>query len=186
MARHKKRFKTPQEPYAPPPNWGGGPFVWSAGVDLVEKVNSPPPKAHLLHIIRDILDKLVEKGYNAALDEYNKKGKPLFPGPPMTALWCMPRLEAKRPKHVGHSKVVQEATWHRVCRHPLHSDVPPPGIALFLLLVTPEAHPRIRRCNDKECRRYFWARYLQRTKYCSQRCRSRSTVSLSRERRRTR
>ena len=75
MARHKKRSKTPQEPYAPPPSWGAGSFVWLAGVDLVEKVNSPPPKAHLLHIIRDILDKLVEKDYNAALDEYNKKGK---------------------------------------------------------------------------------------------------------------
>jgi len=156
--------------------------MWLAGLDLVKHLNSlsdPPRHVYLgrLEKAKAVVDTLIDKGYNAACNEFNKQFNR------SSALFCLPRLEPKRPKHYARL-IVQETTWHRTCWHPEHSSVPPPTISLFLILVTPEAHPRIRRC--RACLRYFWARNRQNTAYCSPRCKSRSTVAATRKARRTR
>ena len=181
MARRRERSNTTLEPHPPPRNWRGGPFMWSAGVQLVKHLNSlSDPPRHMstlgLESAKAVVDALLDNGYNAACNKFNKMSR--------QALFCLPRLEAKPPVRYARS-TLQEATWHRGCWHPEHSSVPPPLIALFLILVTPEAHPRIRRCHA--CLHYFWARNLQQTTYCSNTCRSRSTAGASRRKaRRTR
>jgi len=199
VARHKKRSKTPQEPYAPPRSWRGGPFVWLAGVDLIEGgLNSLPfgyrgPKRHVPaqfkhlvappgrklppsafpHELRDakeVVDALLEKDYAAACKQFNTRlasaSIPL----------CLPLLAPTPPRHYARM-IVQGTAWqrHKTAKHTFL----PPAFSLWLILSSPEAYPRIRRC--KECCRYFWARNLQRTRYCSNRCRIRSTVAASRE-----
>ncbi len=181
VARRRKHSNKTQERHTPPRSWGAGPFLWSAGVDLVDKLNSPAhPHVYQGRLIdiRRVLDRLVDKDFKAACNEFNKHFKR------SSALFCLPRLEPKPPVSYARS-TLQEATWHRTCWHPEHSSVPPPLISLFLILVTQEAHPRIRRCHA--CLHYFWAQNLQQTTYCSNTCRSRSTAAASRRRaRRTR
>lgn len=168
-------------------------ILWFAGLDLAWGLNSLPIGIRLarrglvskprrpplisaaprdLVNARRVVDALLADGYQTACREFNRHL--------LDTRVSFPLLRPSPPKHLARKEQQSAAMVRREGTRTFF----PPALSTWLILIHPEAHPRLRRCRC--CRMYFFARSRHKRTYCSVRCKSRQTVSDLRSRRRFR